>query len=455
MDDRETAPMRRRKLKVSHILIVLLLIAVCVFVVFRLSVRAKLRSRIDAIRTAGYPVTLVELNEWYTIPEGTENAADTLIEAFLNYYEWNRTELDSLPIIGRAELPARKEPLAEETKALVAQYIADNQQAIELLYEAAAIKHCRYPVDLSLGLETQMPYLRDIKGGAQLLSLDAVLHAENNKPQLAAHSITSIFGIANSLVKEPVLISRLVNTACQGLAVSSLERVVNRVEFTDEQLVKLTQTVSNAEDLSTMSLAFAGERCTGISIFKNPASLSSKSVGYKMPPAPILELYKALGLADMDAIIYLDLMEDYIGTIQLPLHQRQMAADTVEAKFKATSKIHILLHEFIPAFSRIITINVRNIAHLITARIALAIQRYRLATGNLPDTLADLVPMYLDTVPKDPFDGRFLRYEKLEIGFVVYSVGEDGRDDGGKERLSTSKRKNTPSTWDITFVVER
>ncbi|MBW7988939.1 MAG: hypothetical protein FVQ84_02805 [Planctomycetes bacterium] len=130
MDDSEAAHKRGRKLKVSRILIVLLLITVCVFVVFRLRVRSKLRARIEAIRAAGYPVTLAELNEWYTIPEGAENAADTLIEAFLCYYEWNKTELESLPVFGRGKLPARTEPLAEETKGLVAQYLADNQQAL-------------------------------------------------------------------------------------------------------------------------------------------------------------------------------------------------------------------------------------------------------------------------------------------------------------------------------------
>ena len=455
MDDSETAPRRRRKLKVSHILIVLLLIAVCAFVVFRLSVRSKLRARIEAIQAAGYPVTLVELNEWYTIPEGAENAADTLIEAFLCYYEWNRTELESLPVAGREELPARTEPLAEETKGLVAQYLADNQQALELLHKAAAMKHSRYPVDFSFGPGTLMYHFSDLRKGAMLLKLDAILHAENGNAELAARSVTSTFGIARSLAKEPIVISQLVRAACQGLAISSLERIVNRTEFTDEQLVKLGKTVADADVLAAMSRAFAGERCIGINVFKGPAVLSSEFVGYKMPPAPILELYKALGLADRDAIVYIDVMNDYMKTTGIPLHQRQRTASTIEAKLKATSKIHILLHKFMPAFSGVITINIRSIAQLRTARVALAIQRYRLAVDKCPDVLMDLVPTYLDTIPKDPFDGRSLRYEKLETGFVVYSVGEDRRDDGGKERLPTGKRKKTPSNWDITFIVER
>jgi hypothetical protein len=453
VDDNETAPGTRRKLKVSHILILLLLIAVCAFAVFRLNLRFKLRARIDAIRAAGYPVTLTELNEWYTIPENAENAAYTIIDAFSYYQLGDQAKLKSLPIIGKDKLPARTEPLTEETKALATQYTADNQQALELLHEAAAIKHCRYPVDLSIG-HTPMPYISDIRRSVHLLGLEAVLHAENNKPRLAARSVTSIFGIAHSLAKEPLLISQLVCTACQEIATSSLERVINRAEFTDEQLVKLTQTVSNAEDLSTISWAFAGERCAGISMFKNPASLSLEGDGYKIPSTLILELYKALGLADRDAVIYLDLINDCMETTQLPLHQRQRTAGTIEAKFKATSKNHILLYAIMPAFSRIISINISSIAHLRTARVALAVQRYRLATGNLPDTLEDLVPTYLDTVPKDPFDGRSLRYEKLETGFIVYSLGLDGVDDGGTER-QTGKRKKSQSSWDITFIVER
>jgi hypothetical protein len=455
VDDSETAHKRGRKLKFSHILIVLLLIAISAFAVFRLSVRSKLRARIEAIRAAGYPVTCAELNEWYTIPEGAENAADIIIEAFSYYREWDKTELESLPIVGRGELPARTEPLAEETKALVARYLADNQQALELLHEGAAIEHCRYPIDLSLGIGTQMYHVSDLRNGSRLLKLEAVLHAENNKSRLAARSVTSIFGIAHSLAEEHVLISHLVRTACQGLAISSLERIINRTEFADERLAELGQAVADVEGIAAMSRVFIGERCRKINVFKDPTSLNPDLIGIKILPVPILELYKALGLADMDAIIYLDFMNDYIETTQLPLHRRQRAAATVEAKLEATSKAHILLHEFMLGFSRVITVDLRNIAQLRTARVGLAIQRYRLATGNLPDTLVDLVPKYLDAVPEDPFDGRTLRYEKLETGFVVYSVGEDRRDDGGKERLPIGKRKKAPSSWDITFIVER
>jgi len=41
------------------------------------------------------------------------------------------------------------------------------------------------------------------------------------------------------------------------------------------------------------------------------------------------------------------------------------------------------------------------------------------------------VPTYLETVPTDPFTGDPLRYKLIEGGCAIYSVGEDGADDGG------------------------
>jgi len=459
MAENENTEKPRRKRKVLRTLLIVLVVIIACFVVFRLILSSKLNARLNAIRADGYPATCAELDAWYTIPESAENAADTFIDSFSRYEKWEEEEKRKLlPIVGEAELPLRTEPLTEETKALVTQYLADNQQALELLHKGAAMEHSRYPVDLSKGFEALMPDLSNIRSGAFLLKLEAILHAENGKPEKVVDSIESTFGLARSLSKDPIFISQLVRIACQALAVSALEHTINRTEFTDEQLVDLSQTLINAEDPSAMFRAFAGERCMGVSILKMPAAKipSMLSIANNRPHllgVLAISLYRFAGLADMDAIIYLDLMNDYMKAIQLPPQQRQEAADAVDARFDKTSRIHVLLHVIMPALSRATTIDVRNIAQLHTALAGIAVQRYRLATDNLPDTLAELTPTYLDAVPKDPFDGEELRYKKLETGFVVYSIGEDGNDDGGKEK--PRKRTRPPAPADVTFIVLR
>jgi hypothetical protein len=64
---------------------------------------------------------------------------------------------------------------------------------------------------------------------------------------------------------------------------------------------------------------------------------------------------------------------------------------------------------------------------------ALAAERYRLKHDEWPRALDDLVKdgLFKDT-PKDPYDGKSLRLQRTATGVIVYSVGPDKVDNGGK-----------------------
>ena len=62
----------------------------------------------------------------------------------------------------------------------------------------------------------------------------------------------------------------------------------------------------------------------------------------------------------------------------------------------------------------------------------LALRCYTVENGQPPERLADLVPDYLSELPKDPYSGKPLLYRRNAKGYVLYSVGSDGRDDGGQ-----------------------
>jgi hypothetical protein len=65
-------------------------------------------------------------------------------------------------------------------------------------------------------------------------------------------------------------------------------------------------------------------------------------------------------------------------------------------------------------------------------RLAFALAAYRADQGAYPPKLADLAPKYVAKVPRDIFNDSELHYRREGDGYLLYSVGPNGKDDGGK-----------------------
>ncbi len=80
--------------------------------------------------------------------------------------------------------------------------------------------------------------------------------------------------------------------------------------------------------------------------------------------------------------------------------------------------------------------------------IALALELYRLDHGTYPKELAALQGTYLDEIPNDPFtDGELFQYESSDAGYQLYSIGPNGKDDGGFNKYERCK-EGTDQTRD-------
>jgi hypothetical protein len=71
--------------------------------------------------------------------------------------------------------------------------------------------------------------------------------------------------------------------------------------------------------------------------------------------------------------------------------------------------------------------------------VAFALARYKADRGGYPKELAELAPKYLARVPGDVFSCKPLVYRSGGGGYVLYSVGVNGRDDGGRGSSDTPK----------------
>jgi hypothetical protein len=73
---------------------------------------------------------------------------------------------------------------------------------------------------------------------------------------------------------------------------------------------------------------------------------------------------------------------------------------------------------------------------------ACALERFRRKNKSFPEKLDALSPEFLAKVPHDPVDGAPLRYRREDQGgFVLWSVGLNLIDDGGKTNPKESSRQ--------------
>jgi hypothetical protein len=86
----------------------------------------------------------------------------------------------------------------------------------------------------------------------------------------------------------------------------------------------------------------------------------------------------------------------------------------------------------------------RNCARRRVLAAKLAVLAHKGERATLPPDLQALAPEYLDSVPEDPFASGPLRYRKTATGFVVYSVGEDKKDDAGTPLSYGSDKRPLP-----------
>jgi hypothetical protein len=443
----------RRRFKKWHGIAVLLL---GLFVLFRVSGHYKLKKQLQILRTEGYPVTLEELEQSLILPKGARNAADIYLRAFSHYVEWDKETRKPLPIIGKATPPARTQPLDTSTRQLVEKFLSDNEQTLSLLHEAAPIKHCRYPIDFAQQSDPSASLQKDMQAAVQLLGLEALIASEDKDADKFLASISASLALARS-VDGLLLIHRLTHGAVRGYTYRSIERAINRMPLTDEQLSTLSGWVKASDSSEGFKRALLAEQCLGLHTFTAPLPEVSNRIGEQEKGLfQVLIFSRMLGLNSKYALSYTNLMQKSIDALELPDPDRLETFNAIQENIHNGKQGCVITNLLWPALARTLQIDIRHQAHSRVTQAGLAIERYRLAEGCLPESLKCLVPAYAQAIPMDPFDGRELKYRTLTTGYVVYSVGDDLTDEGGTERDGRGRdARGKPLPWDITFIVER
>jgi hypothetical protein len=467
-------PRRRRTINLVPVVIlvsgaVVCLVLVASFLHWRMGAHRAVDEGLAKVRAKGQPVNWTELDHWYpSVPEA-ENAALVYTQAFAilkstfkpgqGPYRW-----------GELELPRHSVEMAEPLRREVEEAVQTSAAALEYAHRAAALPRCRYPVDLTEGPGSKLPHLAPLRGLVHLLEFEALVRARAGQRSEAAESVLASLAISRSLLAEPILASQFVSTGVEDSACRGLERTVSCGPLGDDQLSRLSQCLADLESTNRYARGLAGERAMYAGVFvlaqTDPDKLKrlfpEDRADEEEPSAGPLRVmgWRGLGLVERELGFYLGAVETNIVALSLE------PPDSITASRRVSNALekellrpeHWFSRMFLQGPTGLAKKDAEGRANLRTARTGLAIERWRLSHGNeLPESLDVLVPQFLAAVPLDPFDGQPLRFKRLDRGYVVYSIGRDGRDDGGKEKplRSVKMPAEQRQRYDVTFIVDR
>lgn len=433
------------------------LLLVCLMVggvaIFRFVTRVRIKAELNAIRAAGLPRDSVELDRWAPPVETRENAALEILNAARLYSALPSKQMDY-------NWPKRGAALPTATEQILELLVATNKEAHAIVHRAAGLPRSRYPIDWTPGPNTLLPHLAKVKELHGVCRAQATLAIERGETSRAVESIVDSFGLAHSLIMEPALISHLVRISILIGAVATVEHLLNRSALSEQEIVRLLGALKDslAEDQDGMRRALVGERCEGVYIFEMPwKKLADVFAGTSQSDLPVFyPLFQLAGLHDLDQLFFLRTMGEWIEISREPfpaswgkLKEWDARRQRELGRMPPKRISQLILPSSITAWEKLGNME----AQLRAAEAALGVESYRLRHGGeLPESLVQLAPGILPEAPKDPYDGQPLRLEWLKPGYEIYSVGADGKDDGGVE---PEKRAAEGAPKDIVFKVSR
>lgn len=422
--------------RVALLAVLLLAELISLYVV---AARSVVNRRLAALRADGYPTTLAELAKYTRLPPDKANAADVYTRAFEAYVP--PVDEGNVPLMGEAEWPERGAPLPGPMTTAIAQSLAANEKCLALLHEAGAVEDCRYEWDYRDTLRPwePLPHWAGARSCVFLLWVSAVDHAFRGETDAVVMDVRDGLRLTNSMRREPGAYSHQMRIGMLACVLVGLERTMSATSFTEQQLADLDILLAASESALDLEKTMITERCIAIE------EIRARRFGRW--PIPYLPGIRGSGIPDT-----LDYTEKCIKAAGLPVTERRQRFGELLKELDGLSFVHAAIKTCAPKYTRnLITYDTRVHAHISLARTALAVERYQLARGELPRQLEQLVPTYIRQVPIDPFDGKPVRYKRMDPGYRLYSVLDDGKDDGGRGRDEV--KPGEPYDWP--FIVTR
>jgi hypothetical protein len=352
-----------------------------------------------------------------------------------------------------ADIPISPQPQSPAADVLLA--LGKYDPVIEQLRADSRLPYSRFPViyDTDDPAEILLPHLAAMKRVAQVLNLHGLAELDNGQPNGAFDDIKLSFRLIDASRTEPFLISHLVRLALLNLTLQPVWEGLAKHEWSDEQLVALDANLARLDFLADYETSLHAERTGKIAIvhflqhqrsrdkLKGFLNIVANNHNYQnvdtfrnwlyyfLAPNGWFEENK-INLSRYSTEYDIPVVNSDSQVISVSKDKLALTAATTETwRGNFIEQILIPVPDWWGNSSDKFAYGQTSVN---LARIAIALERYRLAHGAFPESLDPLAPQFMSELPHDIINGQPLHYRHTADGqFVLYSVGWNETNDGG------------------------
>ena len=394
-------------------------------------------------------------------PEARKDSAQVLSATLSQFSQATAGERDALTTAIAAGAEHR---LDAAVKRSLASFVERNRAILPALRGLVDCPTGRFNYKLlSNGLATELPHLQPLREQVRLLLADALLRVDDRDDDGALASCRAAVYAARSLYDEPFAISQLVRVACQGQTQMAILAVLSRGRPSESALSATQQIVADEVGQPISSIALLGERAV---MFETLGHLAEGSLTLdeitgntdrsKKFSDEFQEQLVRSGVFRASQGIMLERMNQMVDVIQKPSLTWHEGIERFEQTISSAPKVdpkrnpeEIIPQLLLPSTAPLIRGELRTDALGQALVILIAADRYSMDHGDWPASPEAMVTRYLKSVPTDPLNGKPMRLIREGDRIIAYSLGVNGRDDGGK--VAGSSRQGVEKSPDIGF----
>jgi len=377
---------------------------------------SKLEAKLQKIRDEGAPVCIADLAPQPIPP--AQNAAVHLQNMYpeLKRFEKAMVVFEERTPLGKAYVQRSDEyegalPTAEQAAAM--QAILDDYSDLFLAVDQlVACNQYASQFDFSLDfydfLDQMFKQGSPIRSVARFLSWEMQVLAVQGKKEQAVETGIHLLRLARLHDAEPLLVNALIGFACRYNAAYRLNQVLQSGSIAAKTRDALDEELAKHDDPHGFAKMLLTERAGSLDAMED----------WKIAPVPI-HWHFTFWQSDL-----LDWYDEQLDWAELPWYQAKDQLGKVDE-----SKYSNFIQLMSPATQSAHVAFTGNIAMLRCLRILNAAGAFHDKNDRQPTVLDDLELPAEATL--DPFNGKPLVFHATEAGWLIYSVSQNGTDDGG------------------------